>query len=109
MPKINESITRIDFRCPNDLYQRIEALAVAKGSRINHKSGRTEISPTILDLLKVGLKFYSSDTVPDDLSDYISGTVSDKLPDNLITDEKLEMKLASFRTEIQPALELAKK
>lgn len=102
MPKLNDAVTRVDFRCPNEIVEEIEAIATARGNRINHKSGKVEISSVVLDLLKLGLEVYSPDRpVPDRVSD----TRSDRVSDNAVTRDELEAAIGSLRTELQPVLD----
>jgi hypothetical protein len=106
MPKINETVTRVDFRCPIDIFEAIESIATANGHRINHKSGKVEISSTLIDLLRIGLAHYSPDELSDITPDKRSGF---SFPDNLVTIDHLETAIESLRSEFAPALELAGK
>ncbi|MDV3002935.1 MAG: hypothetical protein N5P05_004590 [Chroococcopsis gigantea SAG 12.99] len=96
MPRIEGSVTRCDIRVPNDIYEKIEALAIEKGAKTHHRSHKPEVTGTILDLIKIGLanphlSDNSSDTVADlsdeKLEDIVS-KVSDKVTDSLT--DKLE-------------------
>ncbi|PSB00945.1 hypothetical protein [Merismopedia glauca] len=77
MPVTQGKITRCDVRIPNNLYQEIEALAVNQfNAEIHWKSGKPEVSSTIVELLKYGIEYLS-----DRLSDRLSDKASDKLSD----------------------------
>ena len=59
-----DTVTRVDVRIPNELYNQIQAIAIAQfNAKIHHRSGKPEISPTILELIKIGIAHLES-TLP---------------------------------------------
>ena len=59
-----ENVTRVDIRIPNDLYQQISEIAVSHfHAKIHHRSQKPEVTPTILELLKIGIAHLDS-TLP---------------------------------------------
>jgi hypothetical protein len=66
-----ETITRVDVRIPNHIYEQIAAIATRHfQAKVHHRSGKPEVSPTILELIKIGIAHLES-TLPDsaDISD----------------------------------------
>ena len=57
MPKRHtETIARVDIRIPHDIYEQIMAIATNHfHAKIHHRSGKPEVSPTILELIKIGI------------------------------------------------------
>ena len=52
-----DKVTRVDIRMSNELYDRISALAVNHyHAKIHHRSGKPEVTPTILELIEIGIK-----------------------------------------------------
>ena len=56
---INQQIVRCDVRIPVDLYNKIEAIAVDRGEKPHHITGRPVVTPVILDLIELGLLHYN--------------------------------------------------
>ena len=51
-----DNVTRVDIRIPNELYDEIQAIAVNHfNAKIHHRSNKPEITPTILELIKIGI------------------------------------------------------
>ena len=51
-----ENVTRVDIRIPNELYDEIQAIAVNHfNAKIHHRSHKPEVTPTILELIKIGI------------------------------------------------------
>ncbi|VEP13112.1 conserved hypothetical protein [Hyella patelloides LEGE 07179] len=51
-----ENITRVDVRIPNELYDEIMAIALSHfNAKIHHRSNKPEVTPTILELIKIGI------------------------------------------------------
>ena len=108
MPTKEGRVTRCEIRVPNELYSQIEALATKKGARIHHRSGKVEVTGTILELLKLGLSVsdHAAD-MSDKLSDSqeISGKVSDNISEireqvTPIINESVQGAIVSLREEV---------
>lgn len=71
MPKEEGKIRRRDIRVPLELDEQIKAIASASGAKVNHRSGEVEVSPTIIQLLRLGIAHQENlpDIIPDNLSD----------------------------------------
>jgi hypothetical protein len=71
MPKEEGKIRRRDIRVPLELDEQIKAIASASGAKVNHRSGEVEVSPTIIQLLRLGIAYQENlpDIIPDNLSD----------------------------------------
>lgn len=51
-----DEITRVDIRIPNELYDEISQIAIAYfNAKIHHRSNKPEVTPTILELIKIGI------------------------------------------------------
>ena len=69
--RYTETIARVDIRIPSDIYEQIMAIATNHfHAKIHHRSGKPEVSPTILELIKIGIAHLERG-VPDksDISD----------------------------------------
>ena len=76
-----DTVTRVDVRIPNELYDEIQKIAISQfKAKIHHRSNKPEISPTILELIKIGIAHLDSEsTLPvtdeteedDDLREWI--------------------------------------
>ena len=112
-----EHIKRCDVRVPIDLYNQIEKIAVEEyNAPLYHKTGKPQVSSTIIELLKLGienLRGEVSDTIPDKLSDKvqelesqikqiqstsISDNQSDTIPDTNV-DEKIDRAVTSLKSD----------
>lgn len=119
----DDHIKRCDVRVPIDLYNEIEAIAVEEyNAPIYHKTGKPQVSSTIIELLKLGienLRGEVSDNIPDTLSDkvqelesqikqiqlnFLSDNKSDTVPDKN-TDERIN---AAFGEAIPKAIAVLK-
>ncbi|OKH11174.1 hypothetical protein [[Limnothrix rosea] IAM M-220] len=89
----DEHVTRCDLRIPNELYEEIESLAVSNGASIHHRSKKPVVTPTILELIELGLT--------QKLSVTLSDSSSDTLPDNHLIDEKIEAAIAPILARIE--------
>ena len=56
MSRRTDDITRVDIRIPNELYDEISAIAINHfNAKIHHRSNKPEITPTILELIRIGI------------------------------------------------------
>jgi hypothetical protein len=58
---INQQIVRCDIRIPVVIYSQLEAIALSEGMKPHHITGRPMVSPIILEILEVGLRYYKSE------------------------------------------------
>ena len=75
-----DTVTRVDIRIPNHLYSQIQSIAIAHfNAKIHHRSNKPELTPTILELIQIGIAHIESnlpvadESVTDDLKKQISG------------------------------------
>lgn len=58
-----DTVTRVDVRIPKELYDEIQKIAIAQfNAKIHHRSNKPEISPTILELIKIGIAHLDSES-----------------------------------------------
>lgn len=73
-----DTVTRVDIRIPNHLYSQIQSIAIAHfNAKIHHRSNKPEVTPTILELIQIGIAHIESN-LP--VSDEVS---SEKVADDL--------------------------
>ena len=85
-------VTRVDIRIPNELYEEISDLAIHHfNAKIHHRSNKPEVTPTILELIKIGIAHL------DTLLPVTDETVTDELRQAII-------KLNSRLTEVENKL-----
>ena len=99
IPRSDDKIVRLDVRFPKLLHDEIEALAIANGSPIHHISKRPTLTPTILDLIRIGLDHYS----PESLERIQAKSVSvNRVTDNCIDLDSIKAELLEqLRGELQ--------
>lgn len=90
--------TRIDLRLPNDLLETIQSLAADRfNAPIHHISGKPEITPVIIHLIRLGINALSEDQT--DI--YPFSSKSDQTDTDLITRDDLARAIASLRAEFK--------
>ena len=52
-------VTRLDLRIPNDIYAQVEEIAKANNAPSHHITGNIILSPTLLKLIRLGIKSLS--------------------------------------------------
>jgi hypothetical protein len=87
-----DDVTRVDVRIPNELYEQISDLAIHYfNAKIHHRSHKPEVTPTILELIKIGIAHLDA-TLP--------------ITDKTVTDElrRAIIELNSRLTEVENKL-----
>jgi len=98
--------TRIDLRLPNDLLETIQNLAADRfNAPIHHISGKPEITPVIIHLIRLGINALSEDQ--GDI--YPFNLKSDQVDTDFITREDLAKAIASLRAELVGEMASTKK
>ncbi|MEO0845747.1 MAG: hypothetical protein AAFY50_04895 [Cyanobacteria bacterium J06648_1] len=75
-----DTVTRVDIRIPNHLYSQIQSIAIAHfNAKIHHRSNKPEITPTILELIQIGIAHIESHlpVVDESVTDELKKQVSD--------------------------------
>jgi hypothetical protein len=72
MAKESSKITRVDVRIPNEIYEKINQIAIETNQPLHHRSGKPVVTPIILNLINLGLEALSQE-------DFNSESLSDKL------------------------------
>ena len=75
-----DTVTRVDIRIPNHLYSEIQAIAVAHfNAKIHHRSNKPEVTPTILELIQIGIAHIESNlpVVDESVTDELKKQISD--------------------------------
>ncbi|NCQ70385.1 MAG: hypothetical protein GPI99_14970 [Microcystis aeruginosa W13-15] len=89
--------TRIDLRLPNDLLETIQNLAADRfNAPIHHISGKPEITPVIIHLIRLGINALSEDQT--DI--YPFSLKPDQTDTDVITRDDLARAIASLRAEL---------
>lgn len=90
--------TRIDLRLPNDLLETIQSLAADRfNAPIHHISGKPEITPVIIHLIRLGINALSEDQT--DI--YPFSSKSNQTDTDLITRDDLARAIAWLRAEFK--------
>ena len=95
IPRSDDKIVRLDVRFPKPIHDEIEALAIANGSPIHHISKRPTLTPTILDLIRIGLDNYSPEALERIQVKIESDKISKVLTDNCIDLDSLKAELTA--------------
>jgi hypothetical protein len=90
IPRSDDKIVRLDVRFPKSIHDEIEALAIANGSPIHHISKKPTLTPTILNLIRLGLDNYSPEALERIQVKIESDKISKVLTDNCIDLEALK-------------------
>lgn len=89
--------TRIDVRFPLSIIQAIEQIAEQDGAKIHHISGKRILTPTVIELVRIGLS-QVSDKYQIEVLDVKSDNVSVKISDSLTPRvEVIEGELAELK------------
>jgi hypothetical protein len=89
--------TRIDVRFPLSILQAIEQIAELEGAKIHHISGKRILTPTVIELVRIGLS-QVSDKYQLEISAVKSDTLSGNISDNLTPRvEAIEGELADLK------------
>jgi hypothetical protein len=90
--------TRIDLRLPNDLLENIQNLAADRfNAPIHHISGKPEITPVIIHLIRLGINALSEDQT--DI--YPFSLKPDQTDTDVITRDDLARAIESLRAEFK--------
>ena len=90
--------TRIDLRLPNDLLENIQNLAADRfNAPIHHISGKPEITPVIIHLIRLGINALSEDQT--DIYPY--SLKPDQTDTDVITRDDLARAIESLRAEFK--------
>jgi len=95
IPRSDDKIVRLDVRFPKLLHDEIEALAIANGSPIHHISKKPTLTPTILNLIRLGLDNYSPEALERIQVKIESDKISKVLTDNCNDLEALKAELTA--------------
>jgi hypothetical protein len=95
IPRSDDKIVRLDVRFPKLLHDEIEALAIANGSPIHHISKKPTLTPTILNLIRIGLDNYSPEALERIQAKIESDKISKVLTDNCNDLEALKAELTA--------------
>ncbi|NJO98152.1 MAG: hypothetical protein HC764_20950 [Pleurocapsa sp. CRU_1_2] len=87
-----DTVTRVDIRLPNHLYSQIQSIAIAHfNAKIHHRSNKPEVSPTILELIQIGIAHIESNLPVTDKSE------ADKLKKQI---SDLDMRLKEVESKL---------
>ena len=95
IPRSDDKIVRLDVRFPKLLHDEIEALAIANGSPIHHISKKPTLTPTILNLIRLGLDNYSPEALERIQARIESDKISKVLTDNCHDLEAIKAELTA--------------
>jgi hypothetical protein len=100
-PRQSAKVTRLDLRIPNDIYDRVEAIARANHAPTHHITEKIVLSPTVIKLLEVGIRSiadnYQSLTDSDHHTRYLSDTLTPKF-------EAIESELTELKRQMAEIL-----
>ena len=95
IPRSDDKIVRLDVRFPKSMHDDIEALAIANGAAIHHISKKPTLTPTILNLIRLGLDNYSPEALERIQARIESDKVSKVLTDNCIDLDSIKAELTA--------------
>jgi hypothetical protein len=95
IPRSDDKIVRLDVRFPRALHDEIEALAIAGGAAIHHISKKPTLTPTILNLIRLGLDNYSPESLERIQARIESDKISKVLTDNCHDLEAIKAELTA--------------
>jgi hypothetical protein len=95
IPRSDDKIVRLDVRFPKSIHDEIEALAIANGSPIHHISKKPTLTPTILNLIRLGLDNYSPEALERIQAKIESDKISKVLTDNCIDLDSLKAEIVA--------------
>ena len=75
-----DTVTRVDIRIPNHLYSQIQSIAIAHfNAKIHHRSNKPEVTPTILELIQIGIAHIESNlpVADESITDELKKQISD--------------------------------
>ncbi len=93
----SEKMSRVDIRIPKEIYERIQIIAVSSyGAKIHHLSGKPEVSPTILELIKMGIAWLEAE-----VSDEEEISNAEELIEQI---EKLDLRLTALENKLSSGM-----
>ena len=95
IPRSDDKIVRLDVRFPKSMHDDIEALAIANGAAIHHISKKPTLTPTILNLIRLGLDNYSPEALERIQARIESDKISKVLTDNCHDLEAIKAELTA--------------
>ncbi len=99
----SEKIVRVDLRIPKKIYEQIQAIAVTRyDAKIHHRSGKPEVSPTILELIKRGIT-----QLEGELSDNEESLSAEELEDLIEQIETLDSRLTAVENKLSSGVKIA--
>ena len=91
-----DTVTRVDIRIPNHLYSQIQSIAIAHfNAKIHHRSNKPELTPTILELIQIGIAHIESNLPVADES--VTGELKKQISDLDMRLKEVESKLSGVQ------------
>ena len=93
----SEKIVRVDIRIPKEIYERIQAIAVSRyRAKIHHRSGKPEVGPTILELIKMGIT-----QVEAEVADSVEWELTEEIREKI---QELDSRLTEVESKLSGAI-----